>query len=380
MKKILKTVFYCIFIAAIVYAYKYTTILNFVKIDNSAYQIESKYENKFYYEKLSEKEKFIYLNIANSVEKLAIDVDVKQRKTNKENNIAQDINNAMEAFCDDNPEVFYLLNTYNIEIKNYIIINTINIKLSYIANKENIEEMKIKFENKINQITDKYIESGMTDYQKELIVHDYIASATTYYKYKKIEEIPFAKHNAYDALINKSAVCDGFSKAFQVIMNRQNIECISLSGTLEDVAHAWNIITIEGKTYHTDVTSDKYKSRDNDDFGVNHAYFNVTDKDISETHTINRPKIIPKCTATKYNYYIKEDAIIKTDDNFENKLNDIVLNNTNKKLLELRIDSKENRAQKLIQSLYDINFNNLQSTNTSRVTYNLIRDIYIIPI
>lgn len=91
-------------------------------------------------------------------------------------------------------------------------------------------------------------------------------------------------------LMHKAAICEGVSKLMKMLLNALDIECIvaigksnDLSGTskLQAVDHAWNIVKIDEKWYHTDVTFDMGVSRKN---FVRHDYFNMTDEQISRDH------------------------------------------------------------------------------------------------
>jgi len=61
--------------------------------------------------------------------------------------------------------------------------------------------------------------------------------------------------------------------------------------------HTWNIVMIEGKAYHLDVTFDmSVKDKVN-----RYDYFNLDDEDIKKEHTIINK--IPKCTVTGNDYF-----------------------------------------------------------------------------
>lgn len=100
------------------------------------------------------------------------------------------------------------------------------------------------------------ITDDMEDYEKALVVHDWLAVYCEYdYERYLTNSIPDESHTAYGALVKKLAVCDGYSKAFQYIMqNKLGIPCYLTSSS--EINHAWNIIFIDGKYYHIDVTWD----------------------------------------------------------------------------------------------------------------------------
>ena len=57
---------------------------------------------------------------------------------------------------------------------------------------------------------------------------------------------------AYGALVNKEAVCEGYAKAYKLLLNAMGIEC----DVVINAEHAWNVVQLEGKWYLVDVTND----------------------------------------------------------------------------------------------------------------------------
>ena len=51
-------------------------------------------------------------------------------------------------------------------------------------------------------------------------------------------------------------VCDGFAKAYTMLLSKVGIESYYIGHDL----HVWNLVKIDGKFYHVDVTSDNCKN------------------------------------------------------------------------------------------------------------------------
>lgn len=73
-------------------------------------------------------------------------------------------------------------------------------------------------------------------------------------------------HTANGALVNKIAVCDGFSRAFKAVMDRLDIPCVVIGGSMYSGEapdgreaglrdHAWNAVKVDGVWYGVDVTN-----------------------------------------------------------------------------------------------------------------------------
>lgn len=84
-----------------------------------------------------------------------------------------------------------------------------------------------------------------SDMEKALYVNDYLARSCAY-------DTTFSKHNAYDALVGRSAVCQGYALAFRELTQQLGLSCEIVSSDALD--HAWNLVKINGSYYHVDVT------------------------------------------------------------------------------------------------------------------------------
>ena len=86
-----------------------------------------------------------------------------------------------------------------------------------------------------------------TDYDKILAAHEYLRSRVSYE-----EGTDYLLHTSYGALVNREAVCEGYAKAYKVLLNAMDIPCEIVIN--ED--HAWNEVYLDGNWYVVDVTND----------------------------------------------------------------------------------------------------------------------------
>jgi len=129
-------------------------------------------------------------------------------------------------------------------------------------------------------------------FDKELQIHDYLVGRIEY-----DDAAAKGSFGVYGALIGGKAVCSGYAKSFKMLMNMLGVDCLIVTGTAGDQAHAWNLINIKDEWYQVDVTWD-----DPDEYSITHKYFNVTDKIMSQEHVWNK-KNYRAAESTKYNYY-----------------------------------------------------------------------------
>lgn len=127
------------------------------------------------------------------------------------------------------------------------------------------------YAQRLAEVMDACIFEGMTPEQIALSVHDYLILNCIYDESLK-------KNTGYDLLVNGSTVCAGYTALYMDILNRVGIPCVSVSS--EPMEHTWNLVQLDGKWYHVDVTWDD-PSPDRYGF-VSHEYFLVTDKEISQ--------------------------------------------------------------------------------------------------
>ena len=175
---------------------------------------------------------------------------------------------------------------------------------SYLTFEGGLDRARNTFEKAIDSLLEG-ISGDDSEFVREEKAHDHLVAFCEYFSTK--QEI---EHNAYGAVVDGKAVCEGYAKAMQCLMYRCGIQCFTVNGTIASGNHEWNIIRIGGEYYHLDPTFD-------DPTGTNycsHKYFNLTTKQISEDHKIVDSMnyvSIPTCTATKYYYPMYGGVVVK---------------------------------------------------------------------
>lgn len=120
--------------------------------------------------------------------------------------------------------------------------------------KADFEKRYEEMNKKVLAILD-LVDPKWSDFRKILFVHDYLIDNITYESnYTEDNEFTRSCHSAYGALINGRAVCDGYSEAFELIMDQLGIDCMVVSSSAMN--HAWNLVKVDGKWYHIDLTHD----------------------------------------------------------------------------------------------------------------------------
>lgn len=144
------------------------------------------------------------------------------------------------------------------------IETTINIKYLCSKDKEDYIDMEI------TKIIDDIINNSMSDYDKVKVINDYIINRYEYdYDLKSV--------SAYSSLTTSKAVCQGYSMTAYKMFNNAGIESRIVVGTARGISHSWNLVKIDGRWYHIDITNNDSKNGNkyflvNDQFLINNDY------------------------------------------------------------------------------------------------------------
>lgn len=102
-----------------------------------------------------------------------------------------------------------------------------------------------KVNTKIAAVLESLDIADASDYTKVKKIHDYIVNKTTY-------DSGYTKYTAYQALVKRTAVCQGYALLFYKMATEAGINCRIVTSS----SHAWNIVQMGDKWYHVDTTWD----------------------------------------------------------------------------------------------------------------------------
>lgn len=332
----------------------------------------------FYYNLLTDNQKSIYLDIANSIKKLDHKASLKNYVYADDETTMQDIKIAVEKLFLDHPEIFYVDNDYTVSTVELLNSKRIEVQLNYlVSDKADLEDKLNQINAEIEPIVKKT--QGMNSFDAELYIHDKICENVSYYQYTNINDVPNECHSIYGSFILKKAVCDGLSKALQITLDKAGIENIIITGSLQNQAHAWNLVKLDNDWYHVDLTSDKSIRDTNGNEKVIHSYFNISTEKIKLTNTIDLEDKIPQANATDNNYYIKTGKYINITDDFSAKFKDILNSNENDELLEIGIDTRiKSVPEKMVYVLKNGTYSKYVNKNSNKLNYYNVLNTYVI--
>ena len=326
--------------------------------------------NMYYFNTLTKEQKYIYEAIANGVKNYDDEFVVRYYIDGEKDDFAREVSYAIEAFTNDHPEVFYLKAQYSSYVYPGFEGNIGYIKLNY--TEENTYQIKEKISLMAGKVD--FYARGLedkTDIEKEIIIHDRISNDVKYYKE---EDIPRKYHTAEGTLLEGIGVCDSFSKAYQLVLNKVGIDSIIVLGNLNDSPHAWNMVKLGDNWYHVDITSSHSIY---DESGIiNHAYCNLTTEAEKAFVTLGNEAIIPLANSNEYNYYFYNNLVIEEDADIDARINEIYNHFSGLNYIEFYlVGDVSSKITKVLTALRDIDESYLDG---SKLYYYNIKNAIII--
>ncbi len=181
-----------------------------------------------------------------------------------------------------------MVSPYNSYQKLYVTTNTygkVTITLDKLYNDNDIKQINEKLEN----IKQEIIKDNMTDEEKIKAFHDYIINNSVYdeERAKQIENgnDKNYKHNSHKAngpLLEGIALCSGYSDAMKLFLDSLGIKNYKISND----NHIWNLIYLNGKWKHLDITWDDPVTSDKSNVLL-HKFFLIDTNELHNLDTTN---------------------------------------------------------------------------------------------
>lgn len=218
----------------------------------------------------------------------------------------ENLKSVFTAVLYDNPHIFWVDNNYKYTENEKSVSFTPNYR-------DTAAEARMKT-LKLNNVIEKIVSDAnklQTDYEKELYFHDYVCKNTTYDE--SLSQI--GGDSVYDSLITGKAICEGYSRAVQILLDKADIDNYLVVGDGESngeiAPHMWNVVEIDNLNYHLDVTWDD----SGEDDSIVYFYFNVTDEMIQKDHFNIEPEN-NFCISDLFYYYVVDNSYVKSYNGF----------------------------------------------------------------
>lgn len=230
-----------------------------------------------------------------------------------------DAETAMNRIRRSRPELFWA-DGYTVKSGNSRSEITINVLNDYPP--EQLDSMLRELESAADRVISG-ISADLDDFGKIVYVHDYLINNTVYDHVGAESDVNGLWGTAYGCLVDGKAVCQGYSEAFQYIMNQIGIPCGTVTGLArssdpysqsnngEPIPHAWNYVNIDGKNYWIDVTWDDPDDGQVAGSPIMHTYCLINDERMFRTRILDpNQENIPNCYSMDANYYVRNGTYI----------------------------------------------------------------------
>lgn len=306
-------------------------------------------EERYIYKMIKENTYKIYSKFDPKYEGYPIEpIEIKGKKLE-----AWTIRKIVKAVQWDNPDIFWLSNTISFIKKE----NETLIKLSSVIPQD---ECNIKIE-KLNKAISKILESmpkGMSEYERELYMHDWIIKNCSYDKSTVSSgRESWIKFTALGPILYGGAVCEGFAKAMKLLLCNTGVDCRLVTGNKGSDRHMWNLVKLGSNWYHVDTTWDSI-----DEMGM-YNYFNLSDEIIKYDHDVDIDISKVKDCSNKDKYNFKLPQCLSIDENYIYK-NSIRLDSFDKKEDNYIIEQLRRTAYKKNKYLYIVINQNMDYNST----------------
>ncbi|HDX9639256.1 TPA: transglutaminase domain-containing protein [Bacillus mobilis] len=212
--------------------------------------------------------------VDNREENITITYKTKDRNAR---NVMDQLYGEFNKIVDADEYVKYNVASTKYSIKGLPGNYTFTLQVKYRESKEQTQYVKSQAKAIIGSI----VKPGMDEHEKVKAIHDYVVKHVSY-------DTSYKAYTAYEALANRSAVCQGYTLLTYELLKEAGIQNHIVTGTGNGQAHAWNIVNIENKWYHLDTTFDDPVP---DKAGrVTYSYFNISDEQLSKDHEWDRSK------------------------------------------------------------------------------------------
>ncbi len=293
--------------------------------------------SKYYqYSSLSSTQKKAYDSLVKGIAKAENAIDIASYKLSQDDAFL-----LIQKVLADHPEYFYVTKEFSVtldskgkKVKEAVLLysdgkNTDEIdkktwKPVAKANRKTISKQIEALNKKTKEILAK-ISTKDSQLEKEKYIYDYL-TANIRYNYEALQNPDSATANVwnvYGALIEGSAVCEGYAKSFVYLCRLVGINATTITG-YADGDHMWNAVEIDKSWYLVDVTW----ADDDDENLTIYQYFNVTSKELGADHIPSTELAYPNCTATKNSYktFCIDLEKNKLSSNYKSIIDDVVKN------------------------------------------------------
>jgi hypothetical protein len=178
----------------------------------------------------------------------------------------------------------------------YEIISTTQISDAYLnGDTSELSDNDLETYNEAVAVLDQIITDGMSSYEKELAIYDWMVDNIGHGNSTTIT-LPGSSSESYtphDVLKYKNAVCVGYATTFRLLANMVGLDV----HIVHNEYHSWDMVQLDdGEWYQLDIYSDADYAK--------YRHFNMTDEEAATSYTWDSSSL-PSANGTKYSYAVQ---------------------------------------------------------------------------
>lgn len=253
---------------------------------------------EYYFNLLSEEEKRVYREMLQGI---------RERKeefylTSSDEKL---IDKVYHAVLKDHPELFWIHNREPVYRTTYPGKEYSKFSPGYTYSQQEMEEIQAAAEQGYQEAAALASEAE-TDYEKVKAVYTYLIDNVDYVSTEHDQNIA-------GAFWEKKAVCAGYARGVQFLLERLGIPCIYIEGDARgtEEGHAWNLVKLGENYYYVDATNgDQPEFLEGDAVElVEHKttmydYLCPFPEEYEEIYTASPEFPVPECAAADMNFYV----------------------------------------------------------------------------
>jgi len=221
--------------------------------------------NSIVYNTLTENQKSMYRDLTNGVKNYNEKIELS--------GTLDDIKIVYEAMIADHPEVFYTDGYVYNEKKTLFGKSTNKLVMypNYLYDENEVATIDATIEKEANALV-AGIDMSASDYEKSEAAYEALLLYTEY------DATNDTNQTVASTFMNKKSGCGGYAQAYSLLLQKLNIPSATITGTLSDMAHMWNVSVLDGKNYLSDPTNGDItliSAKGNESAYVNYGYLNI---------------------------------------------------------------------------------------------------------
>lgn len=278
------------------------------ELRNTSPAATSDEHQEYYFSLLSEEQQVIYRQMLNGIE---------EREEDFYLTIAggDEVDLIYRAVLNDHPELFWIHNREKVYTTSYSGKDYCKFSPGYTYTDEEITEIQQSMETAFQNVYAR-LSSESDTYEKVRVCYDYLIDHVEYVSSDDDQNIA-------GAFWKNQAVCAGYARGLQYLLERLDVTCIYVEGDTRgsEDGHAWDLVEIDGQYYIVDPTNgDQPQFLEGDAVQlaehktILYDYLCPFPEEYAQMYTASTDFAFPQCTSTDKNFYVMNQACFDSYD------------------------------------------------------------------